>query len=65
MEARAGDTIVMESERVAQPPRTGVIEEVLETEPARFRVRWENGNESIVTPDAGAARIERAEAVKT
>lgn len=65
MEARAGDTIVMESERAAQSARSGTIEEVLQAQPARFRVRWEDGHESIVTPAAGAARIEhRAPAKK-
>jgi hypothetical protein len=59
MEGRVGDTIVVESERAAQSARAGTIEEVLQAEPPRFRVRWENGRESIVTPAAGAARIER------
>ena len=58
MEAKTGDTIVVESERAAQPPRRGTIEEVLQEEPARFRIRWEDGHESILTPAAGVARIE-------
>jgi hypothetical protein len=58
MEARVGDTIVLESERASQPARAGVIEEVVQPEPPRFRVRWEDGHESIVAPAAGAARIE-------
>jgi Domain of unknown function (DUF1918) len=58
MTARAGDSIVVESERVAQPERRGVIEEVLQEEPPRFQVRWEDGHTSILTPAAGAARIE-------
>lgn len=58
MEAQVGDSIVLESERVGQPAHSGVIEEVLREQPARYRVRWEDGHESIVTPAAGAARIE-------
>lgn len=58
MDAKTGDTIIVESERAAQPPRRGTIEEVLQPEPARFRVRWEDGHESILTPAAGVARIE-------
>ena len=58
MTARAGDLIVVESERVAQAARKGVIEEVLQEQPARFRVRWEDGHTSIFTPSAGAAKIE-------
>jgi Domain of unknown function (DUF1918) len=62
MTARAGDLIVVESERVAQAPRKGVIEEVLQEQPARFRVRWEDGHTSIFTPSAGAAKLEAGKA---
>jgi hypothetical protein len=59
MTARAGDLIVVESERVTQPVRRGVIEEVLEEEPPRFRIRWDDGHTSILTPSVGSARIEK------
>ena len=59
MEAQPGDVIVVESERVAQPGRRGVVEEVLREEPPCFRVRWEDGHTSILTPSAGTARIDR------
>jgi Domain of unknown function (DUF1918) len=59
MEAQPGDVIVVESERVAQPGRRGVVEEVLREEPPCFRVRWEDGHTSILTPSAGTARIQR------
>jgi Domain of unknown function (DUF1918) len=65
MDAKTGDTIVVESERAAQPPRRGTIEEVLQPDPARFRVRWEDGHESILTPAAGVARIEPTRKKKT
>jgi uncharacterized protein DUF1918 len=65
MEGRVGDRIVIESERAQQSARAGVIEEVIEGEPVRFRVRWEDGRESIVAPAAGAARIEMREGVRT
>jgi hypothetical protein len=58
MTAKAGDLIVVESERVTQSMRRGVIEEVLQQEPARFRIRWDDGHTSIFTPSAGSARIE-------
>lgn len=57
MRAHAGDRIVVESEKVAQSSRAGVIEEVLQEDPPRVRVRWEDGHSSILTPSAGAARI--------
>ena len=59
MEAQPGDVIVVESERVAQPGRRGVVEEVLREEPPCFRVRWEDGHTSILAPSAGTARIDR------
>jgi hypothetical protein len=61
MEAKVGDAIVVESERADQDPRRGVIEEVLQGEPARFRVRWEDGRETIFSPSGGVARIEPKE----
>lgn len=49
-----GDHVEVESESVDRPPRRGVIEEVLRTEPApRYRIRWDDGHESIFTPSAG------------
>jgi hypothetical protein len=65
VEARAGDRIVVESEGVTKVPRSGVIEEVLEARPARFRVRWDDGRESIFVPAGGAARIEPRSAKST
>jgi hypothetical protein len=67
MDARAGDRIVVESERAAQSGRAGVIEKVLAQDPPRFRVRWDDGRTSIFAPSAGVARIERhkKERVKT
>jgi Domain of unknown function (DUF1918) len=58
MVGSVGDTIVVESERVATPPRTGVIEEVLQEQPPRYQVRWQDGHTSIFAPTAGVARIE-------
>jgi Domain of unknown function (DUF1918) len=56
--ARTGDRIIVESEKVDQPPRTGVIEELVQEDPPRFRVRWDDGRTTIFTPAAGSARIE-------
>ena len=58
MRAHIGDVIVIESERVAQAGRKGVVEEVLREEPPRFRVRWDDGHTSVLCPSAGVARIE-------
>ncbi|HEY7598401.1 MAG TPA: DUF1918 domain-containing protein [Candidatus Limnocylindrales bacterium] len=60
MKGRRGDTILIESERVGSPPRTGKIEEVLQ-QPwgVRYRVRWDDGRVSTIRPIAGAARVKR------
>ena len=58
MKGHVGDRIVVESERVTHPGRAGVIEEVLQEEPPRYLVRWEDDRTSTYAPSAGAARIE-------
>jgi Domain of unknown function (DUF1918) len=58
MQAQVGDRIVVESERVAQAPRTGVVEEVVAENPPRLRVRWDDGRTTVFAP-AGSARIEQ------
>jgi hypothetical protein len=63
--AHAGDRIVVESERVAQPPRRGVVEEVIAEEPPRLRVRWDDGHTTVLAPAAGAVRIEESKKKKS
>jgi len=57
MTARVGDRIVVESERVGQADREGVILEIIEAPyGTRYRVRWDDGHESTIRPTAGSAR---------
>jgi hypothetical protein len=58
--AHIGDRIVVESERVARPPRRGVVEEVIADEPPRLRVRWDDGHTTVFWPAAGVCRIEES-----
>jgi hypothetical protein len=58
MKVKRGDRIIVESEKVQQPAREGVIEEVIREDPPCFRIRWDDGHESSLTPNAGSARIE-------
>ena len=58
MEAKAGDRILVESEKLGQAIRKGTIEEVLASDPPRYRVHWEDGHTTVLTPTAGAAKIE-------
>ena len=64
MTARVGDRIVVESEKVGQPAREGVILEIIEASyGVRYRVLWDDGHESTIRPSAGSARtVERAPA---
>jgi Domain of unknown function (DUF1918) len=59
MDGKVGDTIVIEAERATASGRRGVIEEVLQEQPPRYRVRWQDGHTSILAPAAGSARIEQ------
>ena len=55
---KPGDRIAVETERVGQPPHTGEILEVIEgATSVSYRVRWNDGHESVFIPAAGAARI--------
>ena len=64
MELKVGDRVKVESQSTERPPRTGVVEEVVREAPsARYRIRWDDGHESIYTPAAGA--LHRAEPTET
>jgi hypothetical protein len=65
--ARVGDEIVITGHSVGDSPRTAEILEVLgEPGHERFRVRWEDGHESIFFPadDATIRRPTRRKAAK-
>jgi hypothetical protein len=55
MKLKVGDRVAAESESTERPERVGVIQEVLGSEPSpRYRIRWDDGHETIYTPAAGA-----------
>ena len=57
MQFEIGDHVVAESESTARRARRGVVEEVLSREPhPRYRIRWDDGRETIYVPAAGALR---------
>ena len=58
MSFQTGDRVIAESESTNRPHRAGVIEEVVRDEPPRYRIRWDDGRESIYTPSSGALRRE-------
>ena len=60
MAFEVGQRVVTESESTDRRPRSGVVEEVLRGDPSpRYRIRWDDGHESIYTPASGALRAEQ------
>jgi hypothetical protein len=59
---KVGDRVQVEPKGATQTGRGGVIEEVLQQEPARYRVRWDDGRESIIVPASGGVRVEPSKA---
>jgi hypothetical protein len=54
MDLEVGDRVAAESESTERPARTGTVEERLGDGSRRYRIRWDDGHESIYTPAAGA-----------
>ena len=52
--AEVGDRVVLESERVGQNPRAGVV---VGLEGPMLRVRWDDGPESVFVPSHGSLRV--------
>lgn len=51
---QVGDHVILESEKVGQPPQTGVV---TGTHGQLLHVRWDTGKESSFIPSAGALQI--------
>lgn len=58
MDVTVGDVIVVESNKVGQPARQGVVREIVHHEPLQLRVAWEDGHESVFVPHGGSLRVE-------
>jgi len=57
MALESGTRVAVEAGSTERPGRTGVIEEVVRGDPSpRYRIRWDDGHESVYTPAAGALR---------
>jgi len=60
MEAKVGDRIAVESERVGQPTREGKVLEVLPPGPAvHYRVRWARRSRDRFLPARGQRKRHR------
>jgi hypothetical protein len=57
MAFEVGTAVLTQAGSTSRGTRSGVIEEVLRGEPSpRYRVRWEDGHESVYTPASGALK---------
>jgi hypothetical protein len=60
MAFEVGERVVAESESTDRRSRPSVIEEVLRGDPSpRYRIRWDDGHETIYTPASGALRADQ------
>ena len=60
MEARRGDRVIVEGNKVGQARRSGQILDVMKArEGQHYRVRWDDGHETVFYPGADA-RIDRS-----
>lgn len=58
--AKPGDRIVVDSQHVGTPPRDGEVVEVVEGSiRVSYRVKWDDGHESLFTPEAGSIHVAR------
>ena len=54
-----GTSVVAQSQSTTRGPRPGVIEEVLRGDPSpRYRVRWDDGHETIYAPASGTLQAQ-------
>jgi hypothetical protein len=57
MAAQVGDRIIVTSQKVGRAAREGEILEIIEASyGTRYRVHWDDGQESTIRPAAGSAR---------
>jgi hypothetical protein len=52
---QVGDNVEEQARSTERASRTGTIEEVVHCDPSpRYRIRWDDGHESVYTPAAGS-----------
>lgn len=59
MSFEVGTRVRTQAGSTTRAPRLGTIEEVLRGEPApRYRVRWDDGRETVYTPASGTLQAQ-------
>lgn len=58
MKLHEGDRIEIVSNKVGQPTREGVVNQVLEDDPLRVEVSWDDGSTTEFIPAGGNVRLQ-------
>jgi hypothetical protein len=59
VEAKVGDRVSIDAKKVGQPRRTGVVSSVAKgLSGVRYGVRWDDGNETFLSPGSGNLTVE-------
>jgi hypothetical protein len=58
MKLNEGDRIEIVSNKVGQPTRAGVVDRVLEDDPVRVEVSWDDGTTTEFIPTGGNVRLQ-------
>jgi hypothetical protein len=57
MEVKDGDRVEVVSNKVDQPNRQGTVDRVVDHDPLRVEVTWDDGRTTVFMPAAGNLRI--------
>jgi hypothetical protein len=57
MAVQEQDTIEVVSNKVGEPHRRGVVQRILDDDPLRCEVEWEDGHTSELIPTGGNVRV--------
>jgi hypothetical protein len=57
MELKERDTIEIVSNKVDVPHRRGIVQRVIEHDPLRIEVEWDDGHTSELIPSGGNVRV--------
>lgn len=59
MAIAVGTAVIAQANSTTRAPRTGVVEEVLRGDPSpRYRIQWDDGHESTITPASGTLQAQ-------
>lgn len=58
MELHEGDAIHVPSNKVDRPDRHGMVRRVLQDDPLRVEVEWDDGHTTVFVPHAGNVLVD-------